>query len=105
MIQTETATITGDPSQSDTQRHFIDGSSRSHVLLRSAVIGLGTYQPGWRWSLHAGPQTGKPTANHIGYILSGCMMIQDANGIRTELGPGQAFEGVVPANVRESRSL
>jgi len=73
-------------------RTFVDGSARSRVLLRTAAIGLGTYQPGWKWSIHAGTQTGKPSENHVGYIISGRMIIEDADGIQTEIGPGDAFE-------------
>ena len=48
--------------------------------------------PCWKWSTHAGPQTGKPSGNHVGYILSGTMMIKDFNGIETEVGSAEAFE-------------
>jgi hypothetical protein len=73
-------------------RIFLDGSNRSVVQLRTAVVGLGTYQPGWKWSLHAGTQSGKPSENHIGYIVSGLMTIQDSNGYELQIGPGEAFE-------------
>ena len=73
-------------------RSFLDGSSRSVIELRSAVIGLGTYLPGWIWSLHAGPQTGQPSARHIGYIISGRMNIKDSSGQELSFGPGEAFE-------------
>ena len=61
-------------------------------MLRSAVVGLGTYQSGWRWSLHAGAQTGKPSENHVGYILSGRLRVRDPAGHEQEAGPGDAFE-------------
>lgn len=44
------------------------------------------------WSLHAGKQTGKASENHIGYIISGSMMIQDSTGNEIRVGPGDAFE-------------
>jgi quercetin dioxygenase-like cupin family protein len=84
--------IKGSHSQSEHVRKFLDGSVRSAVVLNSAVIGYGTYYPGWKWSLHAGAQTGKASENHIGYILSGRMMVQSASGIEMEVGPGEAFE-------------
>jgi redox-sensitive bicupin YhaK (pirin superfamily) len=84
--------VTGTPANGESERQFIDGSTRSHTLLRSAVIGLGVYKPGWRWSRHAGPQTGKPSANHIGYVISGSMMVKDAAGGEQQIGPGFAFE-------------
>jgi hypothetical protein len=84
--------VKGNPAKSDNARIFIDGSSRSSVLLRSCAVGLGAYNPGWKWSSHAGPQTGKPSENHVGYVLSGSMMIKDAAGIETQVGPEEAFE-------------
>ena len=84
-------------AESEKSRTFIDGSARSIVRLRSAVVGLGTYQPGWKWSLHAGSQTGKPSQNHVGYIISGKMVVQDASGFEQEIGPGEAFE-VMPGH-------
>ena len=84
--------ISAAPENSETRRVFLDGSTRSHALLRSVAVGLGVYQPGWRWSRHAGPQTGKPSENHVGYVLSGAMMIQDANGREQRVEPGFAFE-------------
>lgn len=84
--------VIGKHAESENVRKFIDGSIRSTVLLRSAAIGLGTYNPGWKWSLHAGARTGKTSENHIGYIVSGSMIIQDATGFEIEVGPGEAFE-------------
>lgn len=73
-------------------REFIDGSRRSCVLLRTAAIGLGTYQPGWKWSLHAKPQSGKDSESHIGYVLSGCLIVKDPSGNEAEIRSGCAFE-------------
>jgi len=85
-------TIIGSPNNSDSLRTFLDGSTRSHIMLQSAVVGFGTYHVGWRWSLHAGAQTGKTSENHIGYILSGQMKVRDPSGSEREVGPGEAFE-------------
>ncbi|MFA5812269.1 MAG: cupin domain-containing protein [bacterium] len=73
-------------------RTFLDGSRRSVVVLGSMAIGRGEYLPGWRWSLHAGPQTGKGSAAHIGYVLSGRMVVRGASGQEVTVGPGEAFE-------------
>lgn len=73
-------------------REFIDGSSRSSESLRNASIGLGTYEPGWRWSSHTGAQTDKPSENHIGYVLSGHFRVRSAIGEELVVGPGEAFE-------------
>ena len=83
--------VQGTPRNDDSAREFIDGSTRSYTALRTAAIGFGTYQPGWRWSLHAGPQTGKESENHIGYIISGRMMVSDTSGNQAEIEAGYAF--------------
>jgi hypothetical protein len=88
----ESSIVAKSLTEPDKSTTYIDGSIRSAVRLRSAVIGLGTYEPGWKWSLHAGPQIGKPSENHIGYIISGKMMVQDASGFQQEIGPGEPFE-------------
>jgi len=84
--------VKGNPGTAGNTRVFLDGSTRSSTALRTAVIGLGTYQPGWRWSLHAGPQLGKNSENHIGYVLSGRMMVSDPSGNKAEIEAGCAFE-------------
>jgi len=84
--------IAASPDNAETRRVFLDGSTRSHARLRSVAVGLGIYQPGWRWSRHAGPQTGRPSERHVGYVLSGAMMIQDTEGREDRVGPGFAFE-------------
>ena len=71
---------------------FLDGSKRTAVILQSSAIGLGKYLPGWKWSLHVGPQTGKSSASHIGYVLSGRMILRGADGEEITVGPGEAFE-------------
>ena len=77
---------------SENTREFIDGSSRSAEKLRTSYIGLGTYKPGWCWSKHAGKQTGKRSQNHIGYVISGSLVIKSPSGEEQIIGPGDAFE-------------
>lgn len=71
---------------------FLDGSTRSAVILESVVVGRGKYLPGWRWSLHVGKQTGKVSAPHIGFVLSGRMVVRSAEGKEFTVGPVDAFE-------------
>lgn len=71
---------------------FLDGSRRSVVTLRSAFVGCGHYAPGWKWSEHVGPQTGKMSQSHIGYVLSGRLCVRSKDGVETLVGPGEAFE-------------
>ena len=85
------ATINADKICADC-RTFIDGSKRCVTKLLSVTIGRGVYNPGWRWSVHAGPQTGKESARHIGWVQSGKMIICTANYNEVEVGPGDFFE-------------
>lgn len=80
------------PEKAKDTQTFIDGSKRTVVELPSIIVGRGEYQPGWHWSKHAGPQTGKQSARHIGWIESGKMIIRAADGSEVEVGPGDAFE-------------
>jgi hypothetical protein len=88
----KTGIAVGKPGDVRNIRTFIDGSIRSYVTLNTAAIGIGTCKPGWRWSLHAGPQIGKPSENHIGYVISGYLMVKDPEHIEARIGPGEAFE-------------
>jgi hypothetical protein len=71
---------------------FVDGSTRTAVKLKTVFVGCGTYLPGWKWSEHVGKQTGKKSEAHIGYIISGRMMVCGTDGAEVEVGPGDAFE-------------
>ena len=71
---------------------FLDGSKRTAVILGSMAIGLGTYLPGWKWSEHVGKQTGQISQSHIGYVISGRMVVKGDDSKETIVGPGDAFE-------------
>ncbi|HEX2808240.1 MAG TPA: cupin domain-containing protein [Kineosporiaceae bacterium] len=58
----------------------------------SVVLGRGEYLPGWRWSRHAGPQTGRPADRQMGYVLSGRMLVCPAGGEERTVRAGEAFE-------------
>lgn len=86
--------VAKNPDNVDKPHYFIDGSYRSVAELPSCFIGKGTYNHGWRWSEHAGAQTGKPSERHVGYVLSGNMVVKSADdhGGEVTVGPGEAFE-------------
>jgi uncharacterized cupin superfamily protein len=70
---------------------FLDESERSAVHLGRITIGRGVYRPGWRWSEHAQPLSGKNSAEHVGYVISGRIAVRAHDGTEVELGPGDAF--------------
>ena len=81
--------LNGSPKLSWT---FLDGSKRAAGALETVIIGKGKYLPGWQWSKHIGAITGKKSKAHIGYVLSGEMIIQNSKGVKIKVGPGEAFE-------------
>jgi hypothetical protein len=70
----------------------LDGSKRTAVTLRTVFVGRGTYLPGWKWSDHEGKKTGRTSQVHIGYIVSGRMIVEGVDGQEVAIGPGDAFE-------------
>lgn len=82
----------GNINDSDLSWTFLDGSRRKAVILDSVTIGKGEYLPGWKWSKHVGKITDKKSEAHIGYVISGEMMIRDSKGNEVKVGPGEAFE-------------
>jgi len=57
------------------------------------TFGRATYQPGWRWSVDVGPQTGKRFCDveHLGLVLSGRATVAFTDGRVVVLEPGQLF--------------
>jgi quercetin dioxygenase-like cupin family protein len=78
----------------DEVREFQDGKGRVELVeMGGNAIGLGTFEPGWRWSEHVKPLAGTDSCQvgHIGYVLKGRMNVVMDNGEELEVGPGDAF--------------
>src|SRR5947209_1796606 len=78
-------------SQPDEVRSFEgDSGDVKLVNLGDAAAGLGTFQPGWRWSTHVKPiaKTDTCQAAHVGYVISGRMRVEMTEGDAQEFGPG-----------------
>ena len=58
--------------QPDEVREF-DKGRLEVVTIAGQTLGRAIYQPGWKWSVHVGPLTGKTrcTAEHLGIVLAG----------------------------------
>jgi uncharacterized protein (TIGR02246 family) len=56
----------------DEVRHFEKGKLEL-VTIGGTTVGRATYQPGWKWSVHVGPQVGasRCTVEHLGLVLAG----------------------------------
>ncbi len=63
------------------------------VRVGPITVGRATYEPGWRWSKHVGPQVGanRCKVEHVGLVLSGVATAALDDGRVIELRPGQLF--------------
>ncbi len=75
----------------DEVREF-EGNGRSRMVeVAGQTIGYGTFEPGWTWSANVRPIAGTDSCqvSHLGYVLSGRMIIHMDDGTDTEIGPGE----------------
>jgi class 3 adenylate cyclase len=77
----------------DQIREFPHGYG-SVVRVGSLAIGRGVLEPGWRWSLHVGPQAGTASCqiHHLQLLLSGRFGVRMNSGEEVELRAGDVFE-------------
>ncbi len=61
--------------------------------LDAGEIGRYTFQPGWRWSEHIKPVVGGTSCQveHLGFVVSGRMGIQTADGTTAEVLAGSVY--------------
>ena len=72
-------------------RPFQEGSGKLELVnLDSGPVGRATFEPGWQWSKHVKPIAGTDScrAAHMGYCISGRMVIRMDDGEEKEFGPG-----------------
>ena len=62
--------------------------------LGDAVIGRATFQPGWKWSESVKPIAGTDSCqnHHVGYCVSGQMLVKLDDGTEIETGAGDAYD-------------
>ena len=58
-----------------------------------ATIGRATYEPGWKWSEHVGPELGKTSCDveHVGYVVSGRAAVKMDDGTELVMEAGEFF--------------
>ena len=78
--------------QPDEVRPFKDHGAMRVVHLGDTAAGLGTFEPGWRWSDDVKPIAGTDScqAHHSLYVLSGRMHVVMDDGSEADIGPGDA---------------
>jgi hypothetical protein len=76
----------------DEQRDFLHG--RLDLFhLTGLAFGVGTFEPGWRWSESMRPLFGTELCevHHNGYVVQGRMRFRMRDGSEHEVGPGDVF--------------
>ena len=72
------------------------------VHIGGLTIGRATYEPGWKWSLHVGPQVGatRCEVEHVGLVLAGTATAAFDDGRVFPLRTGELFH--IPADPHDS---
>ncbi len=63
------------------------------VKMGDMVIGRASYEPGWKWSVHVGPQIGAESCevDHVGLVVSGRVGVRMDDGREIELEAGDLY--------------
>jgi oxalate decarboxylase/phosphoglucose isomerase-like protein (cupin superfamily) len=63
------------------------------VSVNGQTFGRAIYEPGWKWSVHVGPQRGSRwcLVEHLVYVISGASAIAFEDGRVVELKAGTLF--------------
>ena len=60
------------------------------IRLGGISFDRGIFEPGWRWSKHAG-QAGSCQERHLGYLISGRMRFRMDDGTETDVAAGDVY--------------
>jgi quercetin dioxygenase-like cupin family protein len=74
----------------DEVRPFAGNGHVDILNIGDGVVGMATFEPGWRWSEHVKPIAGTEScqAAHLGYVISGRQNVVMDDGSELEFGPG-----------------
>jgi hypothetical protein len=72
------------------------------VHVGGVTLGRATYEPGWKWSVHVGPdvETDLCEVEHVGMVLAGTATAAFQDGHVVELEAGTLFS--IPADPHDS---
>jgi quercetin dioxygenase-like cupin family protein len=82
----------------DEKRPFQDEKGEVRIVnIGDGVVGLATFEPGWKWSDHVKPIVGSESCQmaHFGYVLSGRQVLRMDDGAEFEIKPGDVVS--IPA--------
>jgi hypothetical protein len=63
------------------------------IRIAGQTLGRATYEPGWKWSLHVGPEVGasRCVVEHLGIVITGHATAAFDDGRVFDLTPGTIF--------------
>jgi hypothetical protein len=75
------------------KRPFEGNGGVDVVTVAGKTVGRGTFEPGWKWSENVKPIAGTDSCQvaHVGYCISGSMVVHMDDGSDTEISAGNAF--------------
>lgn len=77
----------------DESRPFTAHGHADILKIGAGAVMRGVFEPGWRWSVDVAPIAGTKScqASHLGYVISGKMIVRMDDGAEEQLGPGDFF--------------
>jgi hypothetical protein len=77
----------------DETRPFEGKGHADVVMVAGRPVARATFEPGWRWSTNVKPiaQTDSCQVSHLGYVMSGRMLVTMDDGTTQEFGPGDVM--------------
>jgi class 3 adenylate cyclase len=83
----------------DEVRRFTNGVVEI-VMLDEIAVSRFVFQPGWRWLQDVAPIAGTDSCQHrhVGYTISGRLVVRMKDGTTLSIGPGEAYE-IPPGHV------
>ena len=87
------ATVESKSMDAPDERRTPDKTMVSVVHLGPATVARLQVEPGWRWSECIKPVVGGEScqAGHLGYVVSGRLLIAAMDGSELDIGPGDAY--------------
>jgi len=63
------------------------------VKIGGSTLARITMKPGWRWSVNVKPIAGTDScqASHLGYVVSGALVVQTADGMQHQVRAGEFY--------------
>ena len=79
--------------ESPDETRILDKGKFEIIKLGGMTIGRATYDPGWKWSAHVGPNVGaaRCSVEHVGMVLSGAATAAFDDGTVIEMKAGDIF--------------